>query len=127
MHQYKNDNLVEIDKLDDPTASLQLALFGFNTANNKVVYRKKTGGFGTATISKNGTNNIVKYEDFTLTETTTSISEVSCLALNGTGTVLLIANVVSLAAGDNLRAQVFQNSGGSLNLATNRVSVNRVG
>jgi hypothetical protein len=67
LNQYSNDNLVEIDMLDDPTASLQLALFGFNTSNNKAVYKKKTGGFATATISNSGTNNIVTYEDFTLT------------------------------------------------------------
>jgi hypothetical protein len=50
LNQYSNDNLVAIDMLDDPTASLVLAQFRFNTSNNKTVYSKKKGGFGTATI-----------------------------------------------------------------------------
>jgi len=52
-----------------------------------VVYRKKTGGFGRATISNSETNNIVQYEDFILTETTTAISTtVPIRAGNGTAT-----------------------------------------
>ena len=51
LNQYSNDNLVVVDMLDDSTASLLLATFGFNTAKNKVIFREKTGGFATATIS----------------------------------------------------------------------------
>ena len=57
----------------------------------------------------------------------TLIADVSCPAVNGTGTALLIGDVVLLTAGENLRVQVFQNTGGSLNLSTNRVIVKRIG
>jgi len=106
-----NSSTIELS-LNGLTTSGNVGRFGFYTDGNIKV---PSSGIYLFKSNPAFASNSTGYRVVSLQlNATTLLAEVSCRAIYGTGSEIFIPDVVSLTAGDTLRVQVFQDSGGSL-------------